>query len=311
MSHAENIKIRLGPVVYHTKRSVLLSAGGSMLAAMFSHDNDMEPSNVDEDGAYIIHDRSPYLFGYILRFLENSGDEPSIETSSTDDGSSTEDDSSSTENSMLKELSMKSLETLQVEVDYYQIAGLQGEIKNEMGLRKQESRKLKKIQDLEKQRKKQIRDLETRWANRQQYETSDNGCLIELKDAKEGDHIIVEAGVLHEGVIKIVSKGVIKAISTTIRREATVEWKRPNEQLLIACLVFLVLPIIIMGATGLMPERRCEYVSKDQDSYFVRETQNLMVILVFAATVFAIGATVYDVYLKPVHYTTRPEINDL
>jgi hypothetical protein len=193
MSVGENIKIRLGPVVYHAKRSVLLSAGDSMLAAMFSRDNDMEPSNVDEDGAYIIHDRNPYLFGYILRFLESKGDELSIENSSTDEDSSTEDDSSSTVDSILNELSMESLETLQAEVDYYQIAGLQREIQNEIGLRKR-----KKIQDLEKQRKTQIRDLKRGWANRQQCETSENGCLIELKEAKEGDHIVIEAGAHHK-----------------------------------------------------------------------------------------------------------------
>jgi hypothetical protein len=73
MSDDDNIEIRLGPVlfkakppdcvlmlgpvVYHVKRRVLLSVGDNMLASVFSHDNDMEPSNVDEDGASIIHVR--------------------------------------------------------------------------------------------------------------------------------------------------------------------------------------------------------------------------------------------------------------
>lgn len=41
----------------------------SMLAAMFVRE--WAPANVDENGAYIIEGRNPYLFGYILRALEN------------------------------------------------------------------------------------------------------------------------------------------------------------------------------------------------------------------------------------------------
>jgi hypothetical protein len=79
---------------------------------------------------------------------------------------------------------------------------------------------------------------------------------------------------------------------------------------LIACLVFLALAIIIMAHKS--TERHCEFVSNDQGS-FLSENERVVLgaFLVIASTVFLCGATLYDAYMDPVHYTTSPKIDFL
>jgi hypothetical protein len=272
-----------------------------MLAAMFSHDNDMEPDNVDEDGAYIIHDRNPLLFGYILRFLESRDDERSIENSST------EDNLSSTVHSIIKELSMESLETLHTEVDYYQIAGLQGEIQNEIGSRKEEEESRKEKEDSNQrlcqnlrmkteEQDQNIRDLKRRLAEQRreyrdlEYETSENGCLVEFKEAKEGDRIILGD-----------QEGVIQSISTTTGREATVEWTRPKtmmEKLKIALKVSCCLgACFVMYAISMLHAR---FFTKEDISFRERSS---MVALIFFVSLLLLGR---NYCFQLVEYTTHP-----
>jgi hypothetical protein len=136
----ENIKIRLGPVVYHTQRNVLLSAGG-MLAAMFSSAMIIEPSTVDEDGAYQIQHRDPYLFGYILRFLECN--EQSTITTTTMDSSSSSTKTLVDFLPIVNELSSGGLEMLLVEVDFFQIAKLQEAVQAEIDSRREAQKDLR------------------------------------------------------------------------------------------------------------------------------------------------------------------------
>jgi hypothetical protein len=138
----ENIKIRLGPVVYHTQRNVLLSAGG-MLAAMFSSAMLIEPSTVDEDGAYQIQDRDPYLFGYILRFLECAGEQSTITTTTMDSPSSSSTRTLVDFLPIVNELSPGGLEMLLVEVDFFQIAKLQEAVQAEIDSRREAQKDLR------------------------------------------------------------------------------------------------------------------------------------------------------------------------
>lgn len=65
----EWVKLNVGGKYFTTSRSTLVSKEPtSMLARMFN--NTMNPSNIDETGAYLI-DRSPTYFEPILNYLRN------------------------------------------------------------------------------------------------------------------------------------------------------------------------------------------------------------------------------------------------
>lgn len=70
LSNERWIKLNVGGKTFLTSTSTLLKNENSMLARMFSPDIKMNPSNVDEHGAYLI-DRSPEYFEPILNYLRH------------------------------------------------------------------------------------------------------------------------------------------------------------------------------------------------------------------------------------------------
>ena len=323
-----NIKLRLGNVVYHTKRSVLLRDRDSMLAAMFSSQHCIQPSIVMDDGVYVIRGSNPYLFAYILRFLQlgcsvcacKDEEESNVENFLSNTNSYSESSSSSTGESddessissfhgcsILEELTIRGLEMLEIEADYFQMRELKNDIQiYSTTLKDLEKRKTDQIEQLStnvSELKCEIEELKLMNARLRrdntslkrlpngEYETSMDGCLIELKEAKEGDTVIV--GEVHKGKI-------ISINAHTSAREAQVQWSRPPTYLERMTKIFKLISYFLLCSIIVIVLLVKERYLRNDDGF--RDVRVFFVFTMLIVPMFLFGRD--DIWNE--HYITQP-----